>query len=99
MIAEDSVLLREGLVRFPKDAGHDVVAAVGDGEGLVAAVDEHAPDLAVVDVRMPPTFRDERLRAALEVRRQPQVALLVLSQYVEERYASELLAGGAEGVG
>ena len=100
VIAEDSVLLREGLVRLLKDAGHDVVAAVGDGDGLVRAADEHVPDLAVVDVRMPPTFRDEGLRAALEVRRrQPPVALLVLSQYVEERYASELLAGGAEGVG
>lgn len=100
MIAEDSVLLREGLARLLKDAGHDVVATVGDGPSLVRVAEEHRPDLAVVDVRMPPTFRDEGLRAAIEVRRrQPSVALLVLSQYVEERYASELLAQGAQGIG
>jgi len=100
VIAEDSVLLREGLARLLADGGVEVVAQVGDGPGLVAAVDAYRPDLAVVDVRMPPSHTDEGLRAALEVReRAPGTAILVLSQYVEERYASDLLAGGAEGVG
>jgi DNA-binding NarL/FixJ family response regulator len=100
VIAEDSVLLREGLARLLADGGVEVVAQVGDGPGLVAAVDALRPDLAVVDVRMPPTHTDEGLRAALEVReRVPATAILVLSQYVEERYATDLLAGGAQGVG
>jgi DNA-binding NarL/FixJ family response regulator len=96
VIAEDSVLLREGLARLLADGGIEVVAQVGDGPGLVAAVDAYRPDLAVVDVRMPPTHTDEGLRAAMEVReRAPTTAILVLSQYVEERYATDLLAGGA----
>jgi DNA-binding NarL/FixJ family response regulator len=100
VIAEDSVLLRAGLARLLADGGVEVVAQVGDGPGLVAAVDAYRPDLAIVDVRMPPTHTDEGLRAALEVReRAPSTAILVLSQYVEERYAADLLAGGARGVG
>ena len=100
VIAEDSVLLREGLARLLADGGIEVVAQVGDGPGLVAAVDAYRPDLAVVDVRMPPSHTDEGLRAAMEVReRAPATAILVLSQYVEERYATDLLAGGAQGVG
>jgi len=100
VIAEDSVLLREGIVRLLTDAGFEVVAAVGDGPGLVAAVEQHRPVISIVDVRMPPSFRDEGLRAAIEARqRVPESAVLVLSQYVEERYASELLEGGADGVG
>jgi DNA-binding NarL/FixJ family response regulator len=100
LIAEDSVLLRAGLTRLLLDAGEDVVATVGDADSLVEAVERHRPDLAVVDVRMPPTMTDDGLRAALEVRKQwPDVGILVLSQYVEERYATDLLAGGTEGVG
>ncbi len=100
VIADDSVLLRDGLVRLVEDAGIEVLAAVGDAEKLLAALDEQLPDLVVVDVRMPPTHTDEGLRAALQIRRNhPGVAVLVLSQYVEERYASELLAGDAGGVG
>ena len=100
VIAEDSVLLREGLARLLVDGGVEVVAQAGDGPGLVAAVDAHRPDLAIVDVRMPPTHTDEGLRAALEVRRRsPDTAILVLSQYVEERYATELIGGSARGVG
>jgi DNA-binding NarL/FixJ family response regulator len=100
VIAEDSVLLREGLVRLLADEGIETVAAVGDGPGLVEIVAEHRPDLAIVDVRMPPSFTDEGLRAALEARRRvPGTPILVLSQYVEERYATELIGGGAEGVG
>jgi DNA-binding NarL/FixJ family response regulator len=100
VIAEDSVLLREGLTRLLADGGVEVVAQVGDGPGLVAAVEAYRPDLALVDVRMPPSHTDEGLRAALEVReRVPGTAILVLSQYVEERYATDLLAGGAQGVG
>jgi DNA-binding NarL/FixJ family response regulator len=100
VIAEDAVLLRAGLQRLLADAGHEVVAIVGEGLALVAAVDRHHPDLAIVDVRMPPTFTDEGLRAAIEVRnRQPDVRVLVLSQYVEEEYAAELLADNTEGVG
>ncbi len=99
MLAEDSVLLREGLVRLLEEAGCEVVAAVGDGEALVAAAREHRPDVAVVDVRMPPSFTDEGLRAALAVREEvPGTAVLVLSQYVEESYAGDLLATGG-GVG
>jgi DNA-binding NarL/FixJ family response regulator len=100
VIAEDSVLLREGLIRLIEDSGAAVVAAVGDGSSYVAAVLEHRPDVSVVDVRMPPTQRDEGLRAAIEARRLvPGLPVLVLSQYVERQYASELLAGGAGGVG
>lgn len=100
VIAEDSVLLREGITRLLIDAGCDVVARVGDGPGLVAAIAHHRPDVSIVDVRMPPSFRDEGLRAAIEARRRvPGSPLLVLSQYVEERYAGELLESGAEGTG
>jgi DNA-binding NarL/FixJ family response regulator len=100
VIAEDSVLLREGLARLIADSGGDVVAKVGDGPGLVEAVVEHRPDVSVVDVRMPPTQRDEGLRAAIEARRRvPGSPVLVLSQYVESQYASELLADRAGGVG
>ncbi len=100
VIAEDSVLLREGLVRLLDAAGITVVAAVGDADALLKVVGEHQPDLAIVDVRMPPSFTDEGLRAALVLRRQwPRVAVLVLSQYVEERYATELLSTETSGVG
>ncbi|MGH2534931.1 MAG: response regulator transcription factor [Thermomicrobiales bacterium] len=100
VIAEDSVLLREGIARLLTDAGMEVIARVGDGPGLIAAVEEHRPDVSVVDVRMPPSFRDEGLRAAIEARqRVPGSPVLVLSQYVEERYAGELIESGAEGVG
>jgi DNA-binding NarL/FixJ family response regulator len=100
VIAEDSVLLRAGVVSLLEEAGHEVVAAVGDGESLVDAVDRQLPDLAVVDVRMPPSFTDEGLRAALTVRAQhPSIGILVLSQYVEERYAGELLATEGNGIG
>jgi DNA-binding NarL/FixJ family response regulator len=100
VIAEDSVLLREGLSRLLIESGFDVVAAVGDGEAVLRMVDEHRPDVAVLDVRMPPTHTDEGLRAALVIRRQwPDVAVLVFSQYVEERYATELLAGETRGIG
>jgi DNA-binding NarL/FixJ family response regulator len=100
VVADDSVLLRDGLVRLLTDSGFDVVAAVGDADGLLDAVTEHAPDLCLVDVRMPPTHTDEGLRAAIEIRRRhPDVAVLVLSQYVEERYAGELLTGDVAGIG
>jgi DNA-binding NarL/FixJ family response regulator len=100
VIAEDAVLLREGLQRLLTEAGHEVVATVGEGLALVAAVERRRPDLAIVDVRMPPTYTDEGLRAAIESRqRHPEIRVLVLSQYVEERYAAELLAGNTEGVG
>ena len=100
VIAEDSVLLRDGLARLLAERGHEVVAAAGDAAELVAAVARERPDIAIVDVRMPPTFTDEGIRAALELReREPGPAVLVLSQYVEERYASELLARNAVGVG
>ncbi|WP_186763246.1 response regulator transcription factor [Lentzea tibetensis] len=100
VIAEDSVLLREGVQRLLADEGIETVAAVENGDDLLDAVAEHSPDLCVVDVRMPPTFTDEGLRAAIEARkRTPNLPVLVLSQYVEERYAVELLAGGASGVG
>jgi DNA-binding NarL/FixJ family response regulator len=100
LIAEDSVLLRAGLTRLLLDAGEDVVATVGDADSLVDAVERHQPDLAVVDVRMPPTLTDDGLRAALEVRKRwPDVGILVLSQYVEERYATDLLGAGTEGLG
>ena len=100
MIAEDLTLLREGLAALLSECGHEVVATVGDGERLVAAVEEHCPDLALVDVRMPPTQTDEGVKAAVEVRRtHPETSVLILSQYVEERYAAELLEGGGRGVG
>jgi DNA-binding NarL/FixJ family response regulator len=100
VIAEDSGLLREGLARLLADAGLEVVARVGDGPGLIAAAEKHDPDLAVVDVRMPPGYRDEGLKAAIEIRRRlPDLTVLVLSQYVEERYGAELLESGASGVG
>ncbi|HUQ54728.1 response regulator transcription factor [Lentzea sp.] len=100
VIAEDSVLLRVGVQRLLADEGIETVAAVENGDDLLDAVTEHRPDLCVVDVRMPPTFTDEGLRAAIECRRlYPGLPVLVLSQYVEERYAVELLAGGASGVG
>lgn len=100
VIAEDAVLLRAGLTRLLDDAGEEVVAAVGDGEALVDVVARQHPDLAIVDVRMPPTFSDEGIRAAVRIRRDfPDVAVLVLSQYVEEEYASELLADNTDSVG
>jgi DNA-binding NarL/FixJ family response regulator len=100
VLAEDSVLLREGLVRLLEEAGTEVVAAVGDGPSLVWAVGELRPDVAVVDVRMPPSHTDEGLRAAVEARAAvPGTAVLVLSQYVEVAYADELLADGRGGVG
>jgi len=100
VIAEDAVLLRAGLTHLLVDAGEDVVAAVDNGDALLVAVERHRPDLAIVDVRMPPSHTDEGLRAALAIRaRWPQVGILVLSQYVEERYATELLAGDTAGVG
>ncbi|HVK23088.1 MAG TPA: response regulator transcription factor [Actinokineospora sp.] len=100
VIAEDSVLLRVGVTRLLADEGIETVAAVDDGDSLLTAVTEHRPDLAIVDVRMPPSFTDEGLRAALRARAElPGLPVLVLSQYVEERYAVELLAGGAGGVG
>ncbi|WP_456940751.1 response regulator [Geodermatophilus sp. SYSU D00525] len=100
VLGEDSVLLREGLVRLLEEAGTTVAAAVGDGPSLVRAVTAERPDVAVVDVRMPPTHTDEGLRAAVEVRRTvPGTAVLVLSQYVEVAYADELLADGRGGVG
>ena len=100
VIAEDAVLLRAGLTRLLDDAGEEVVAAVGDAAALLDAVERQAPDLAIVDVRMPPTFTDEGIRAAVQIRTQhPGTAVLVLSQYVEQEYASELLAGNTEKVG
>jgi DNA-binding NarL/FixJ family response regulator len=100
VIADDSVLLREGIARLLQDAGFDVVDQVADASALLKTMEQQQPDIVVVDVRMPPTFTDEGLRAALVIRRQwPDVAVLVLSQYVEERYATELLAGSTRGVG
>ncbi len=100
VIAEDAAMMREGLTRLLTDRGHEVCAAVSDGAALLAAVARHRPDVTVVDIRMPPTYTDEGLRAALELRdRYPGTGVLVFSQYIETRYASELLAGGAAGVG
>ncbi|QES03873.1 DNA-binding response regulator [Streptomyces venezuelae ATCC 10712] len=100
MLAEDSTLLREGLVRLLAEEGHEVLAALGDAVTLVREVGEQRPDLVVVDIRMPPTHTDEGLRAAVEIRRRwPGVGVLVLSQYVERPYAAALLAAGAERVG
>jgi DNA-binding NarL/FixJ family response regulator len=99
LIAEDSVLLRDGLVRMLGDHGHEVVAAVQDAAELMTLVQREHPDIAILDVRMPPTHTDEGIRAALELRsRWPELAILVLSQYVEENYASELLSGDLGGV-
>jgi DNA-binding NarL/FixJ family response regulator len=100
VIAEDSALLREGLVRLLEDRGYEVAAAVGDAGSLLAAVAEHHPDVVVTDIRMPPTHTDEGLRAAAELRKHhPEVGVLVLSQYIETTYATALLAGNAGGVG
>ncbi|MFI9742890.1 response regulator [Streptomyces sp. NPDC052494] len=100
ILAEDSTLLREGLVRLLTEEGHEVVAALGDAVTLVAEVGALRPDVAVVDIRMPPTHTDEGLRAAVEIReRWPETGVLVLSQHVERSYAARLLAAGAERVG
>jgi DNA-binding NarL/FixJ family response regulator len=100
VVAEDSVLLREGVVRLLQEAGHEVVGQAGDHDDLMRKVRAHKPDLAVVDVRMPPTQTDEGLRAAKEIRSElPAVGVLVLSAYVEPAYAQELLAENAEGLG
>ncbi|MFC4913321.1 LuxR C-terminal-related transcriptional regulator [Actinomadura gamaensis] len=100
VIAEDAAILRDGLVQLLRLRGHEVAAAVGDADALVTAVAEHVPDVAVVDVRMPPTHTDEGLRAALALRRDhPSVGILLFSQYIETRYAAELLAGSPAGVG
>jgi DNA-binding NarL/FixJ family response regulator len=100
VIAEDLALLRDGLTRLLRDNGFDVVAAVRDGDALVHAVNLEQPDVAIVDIRLPPSFRDEGVRAALELRkRNPETAMLVVSQYVELTYATELLSDGRGGVG
>ena len=100
VVADDSVLLREGIVRLLEEAGFEVVGQAGDADDLLRKVAAHRPDVAIVDVRMPPTNTDDGLRAAIRMRAEhPQVAVLVLSQYVEEGYANELLADSAEGVG
>ena len=100
IIAEDSVLLRAGLVRLLAEHGMEVVAEVSDAVGLLDAWEAHTPDVCIVDVRMPPTFTDEGVRAAVELRgKHPGAAILVLSQYVEERYAGELLSDRAGGIG
>jgi DNA-binding NarL/FixJ family response regulator len=100
VIAEDAAVLREGLVQLLADRGYEVCAAVGDATALLAAVAEYRPAVTVVDVRMPPTYTDEGLRAAISLRRDyPQTGVLVFSQYVETRYATRLLAESASGVG
>jgi DNA-binding NarL/FixJ family response regulator len=100
VIAEDSGLLRAGIARLLIDSGHQIVAEAQDGPRFLLAIEEHHPDVVVVDVRMPPGFKDEGLKAALEARsKDPHLAVLVLSQYVEERYGRELLESGAEGTG
>ncbi|BCJ38193.1 DNA-binding response regulator [Actinocatenispora thailandica] len=100
VVADDSVLLREGIVRLVTEAGHEVVAAVGDGPALVEAITEHRPDVSIVDVRMPPSHTDEGLRAAIEARKNvPGTPILVLSQYVEVSYADDLLADRVGAVG
>jgi DNA-binding NarL/FixJ family response regulator len=96
VIAEDSAVVRAGLVELLADHGYDVVAAIGDADSLRSAVDEHDPDVCVIDVRMPPGYTDEGIRAAVTIRRDhPAVGVLVFSQYVETRYAAELLGSGA----
>jgi DNA-binding NarL/FixJ family response regulator len=100
VIAEDQALLREGIVALLREHEIEVVAQAEDGDGLLRIVGGHKPDLAIVDVRLPPTFTDEGVRAAIEARRRhPQVGILILSQYVEPVYTAELLAGGEGGVG
>ena len=100
VIAEDLALLRDGLTRLLRDNGFDVVAAVQDGDALLRVIATEKPDIAIVDIRLPPTFRDEGVRAAIEARRRaPDTAILVVSQYVEQTYATELLADGRGGVG
>jgi DNA-binding NarL/FixJ family response regulator len=100
VIAEDAALFREGLTRLLADRGHQVVAAVAEGDALLAAVARHHPDVVVADIRMPPTHTDEGLRAAIEIRRDhPGTGVIVLSQYIETRYAARLLGGNAAGVG
>jgi DNA-binding NarL/FixJ family response regulator len=100
VIAEDLALLRDGLERLLRDNGFEVVAAVDHPDALLAAVETHRPDVAIVDIRLPPTFRDEGLRAAIELRaRAPETSILVVSQYIERTYAAELLADGRGGVG
>jgi DNA-binding NarL/FixJ family response regulator len=100
VVADDSVLLREGIVRLLEDAGFEVVAQAGDAEDLVRKVSAHKPDVAIVDIRMPPTHTDDGLRAALEIRRRvPGTGVLVLSQYVEEGYALEFVGDNTEGSG
>jgi DNA-binding NarL/FixJ family response regulator len=100
VIAEDLALLRDGLSRLLRDNGIEVAAAVGDGDALVHAVLREEPDVAIVDIRLPPSFRDEGLRAAIEVRaRRPETGVLIVLQYVEQTYARELLADGRGGVG
>jgi DNA-binding NarL/FixJ family response regulator len=100
VIADDAVLLREGAARLLEEAGFEVVAQAGDAEDLLRKVRAHTPDVAIIDVRMPPDNVDDGLRAALTIREElPDVGILMLSQYVEDRYLGELLAGGAEGVG
>jgi DNA-binding NarL/FixJ family response regulator len=100
VIAEDAVLLREGLVRLLEEGGFEVVDVVDNGEALLRTVEKHQPDVCVVDVRMPPTFSDEGVKAALVIRQQwPDVSILMLSQYVEERYAVDLIAGDSRGIG
>lgn len=100
VIAEDAALLRAGLTRLLADHGHEVCAAVGDGPAVLAAVAGHRPDVAIVDIRMPPTHTDEGLRAALSLRRDfPGTGILVFSQYIETTYTARLLAGGAAGIG
>jgi DNA-binding NarL/FixJ family response regulator len=100
VIAEDAAIMRDGLARLLEDRGYSVVAAVGDADALLEAVAEHRPDVAVIDIRMPPTHTDEGLRAALRLRRDhPAVAVLLFSQYVETRYAAQLLAERPAGVG
>ncbi|AGZ41993.1 response regulator transcription factor [Actinoplanes friuliensis] len=100
ILAEDSILLREGLIRLLTEEGHEVLAAVGDGDELIREVEARQPDLIVVDIRMPPTHTDEGLKAALEIRRRwPALGVLVLSQHVEKNYATQLLASDTAGVG
>ncbi|MGZ8648944.1 MAG: response regulator, partial [Solirubrobacteraceae bacterium] len=100
VIAEDQALLREGIVALLRENDVDVVATTDDGPGLLRIIGGHKPDLAIVDVRLPPTFTDEGVRAAIEARtRHPEVGILVLSQYVEPVYTAELLATGEGGIG
>ena len=100
VVAEDAAVMREGLIRLLTDRGHEVCAAVADGESLLAAVAEHRPDVAVVDIRMPPSHTDEGLRAALKLRHDhPSTGVLVFSQYIETRYTARLLAAAGGGAG